>query len=48
MVVVSGHQRVRPVYAKALRVAGLVKTTRDGRGVRYSLTPLGRSLLDGQ
>jgi DNA-binding transcriptional ArsR family regulator len=35
-------------HAKALRTAGLVQTTRHGRGVRHSLTPLGRSLLDGQ
>jgi DNA-binding transcriptional ArsR family regulator len=34
-------------HAKALRMAGLVQTTRQGRAVRHSLTPLGRSLLDG-
>jgi DNA-binding transcriptional ArsR family regulator len=33
-------------HAKALRAAGLIQTTRQGRGVRHSLTPLGRSLLD--
>lgn len=35
-------------HAKALRTAGLVQTTRHGRSVRHSLTPLGRRLLDGQ
>lgn len=35
-------------HAKALRTAGLVQTTRHGRGVRHSLTLVGRSLLDGQ
>jgi len=35
-------------HAKALRTAGLVQTTRHGRSVLHSLTPLGRSLLDGQ
>jgi DNA-binding transcriptional ArsR family regulator len=35
-------------HAKALRTAGLVETTRHGRSVRHSLTPLGWSLLNGQ
>jgi DNA-binding transcriptional ArsR family regulator len=35
-------------HAKALRTAGLVQTIRHGRSVRHSLTPLGRSLLNGR
>ncbi len=34
-------------HATALRAAGLVHTVRRGRGVVHSLTPLGRSLLNG-
>jgi len=34
-------------HATALRAAGLVHTVRRGRGVNHSLTPLGRSLLNG-
>jgi DNA-binding transcriptional ArsR family regulator len=34
-------------HATALRASGLVQTVRRGRGVNHSLTPLGRSLLDG-
>jgi DNA-binding transcriptional ArsR family regulator len=34
-------------HATALRAAGLVTTVRRGRGVNHSLTPLGRSLLNG-
>jgi DNA-binding transcriptional ArsR family regulator len=34
-------------HATALRASGLVKTVRRGRGVNHSLTPLGRSLLNG-
>ncbi len=34
-------------HATALRSAGLVQTVRRGRGVNHSLTPLGRSLLNG-
>jgi DNA-binding transcriptional ArsR family regulator len=34
-------------HATALRASGLVQTVRRGRGVNHSLTPLGRSLLNG-
>jgi DNA-binding transcriptional ArsR family regulator len=34
-------------HAAALRASGLVQTVRRGRGVNHSLTPLGRSLLNG-
>jgi DNA-binding transcriptional ArsR family regulator len=34
-------------HAAALRASGLVQTVRRGRGVSHSLTPLGRSLLNG-
>jgi len=34
-------------HAKALRGADLIQTVRRGRGVRHFLTPLGRSLLNG-
>jgi len=34
-------------HATALRTAGLVHTVRRGRGVIHALTPLGRSLLNG-
>lgn len=34
-------------HATVLRDADLIQTTRDGRGVRHSLTSLGRTLLDG-
>ena len=34
-------------HAAALRASGLVHTVRRGRGVNHSLTPLGRSLLNG-
>lgn len=34
-------------HATALRASGLVQTVRRGRGVHHSLTPLGRSLLNG-
>jgi DNA-binding transcriptional ArsR family regulator len=34
-------------HAAALRASGLVQTVRRGRGVTHSLTPLGRSLLNG-
>jgi DNA-binding transcriptional ArsR family regulator len=34
-------------HASALRGAGLVRTVRRGRSVSHSLTPLGRSLLNG-
>lgn len=34
-------------HAKALREADLIQTVRRGRGVHHSLTPLGRSLLNG-
>jgi DNA-binding transcriptional ArsR family regulator len=34
-------------HATALRASGLVQTVRLGRGVNHSLTPLGRSLLNG-
>jgi DNA-binding transcriptional ArsR family regulator len=34
-------------HATALRTSGLVQTVRRGRGVHHSLTPLGRSLLNG-
>ena len=34
-------------HATALRASGLVLTVRRGRGVNHSLTPLGRSLLNG-
>ncbi len=34
-------------HATALRASGLVQTVRCGRGVSHSLTPLGRSLLNG-
>ncbi len=34
-------------HATVLRRAGLVQTTRHGRSVRHSLTPLGRGLLSG-
>jgi DNA-binding transcriptional ArsR family regulator len=34
-------------HATALRASGLVHTVRRGRGVHHSLTPLGRSLLNG-
>jgi DNA-binding transcriptional ArsR family regulator len=34
-------------HAAALRGADLIRTERRGRGVCHSLTPLGRSLLDG-
>ena len=34
-------------HAAALRASGLVQTVRCGRGVNHSLTPLGRSLLNG-
>ncbi|HEX5115271.1 MAG TPA: winged helix-turn-helix domain-containing protein [Pseudonocardiaceae bacterium] len=33
------------VHAKALREAGLIRTTRAGCAVRHALTPLGRALL---
>ncbi|WP_189970872.1 hypothetical protein [Streptomyces violascens] len=33
-------------HAAALRTAGLVTTTREGRSVRHTLTPLGAGLLD--
>ncbi|WP_341865500.1 helix-turn-helix domain-containing protein [Kitasatospora cheerisanensis] len=32
--------------ATTLREAGLIATTREGRCVRHTLTPLGRDLLD--
>lgn len=35
-------------HAAVLRDADLIETIRTGRGVRHSLTPLGRSLLDGR
>jgi DNA-binding transcriptional ArsR family regulator len=45
----AGRLRVRPSsaseQARALRDAGLVHTTRHGKAVRHSLTPLGHSLL---
>ncbi len=34
-------------HAAVLRDADLIETIRNGRGVRHSLTPLGRSLLNG-
>jgi DNA-binding transcriptional ArsR family regulator len=34
-------------HATALRASGLVQTVRCGRAVNHSLTPLGRSLLNG-
>jgi DNA-binding transcriptional ArsR family regulator len=34
-------------HATALRGADLIQTARRGRSVRHSLTPLGRSLLNG-
>jgi DNA-binding transcriptional ArsR family regulator len=34
-------------HAAALRASGLVQTARRGRSVSHSLTPLGRSLLNG-
>lgn len=34
-------------HATALRASGLIQTVRLGRGVNHSLTPLGRSLLNG-
>jgi hypothetical protein len=34
-------------HATALRASGLVQTVRRGRGVNNSLTPLGRTLLNG-
>ena len=34
-------------HTTALRASGLVQTVRRGRGVNHSLTPLGRSLLNG-
>jgi len=34
-------------HATALRASGLVQTVRRGRSVNHSLTPLGRSLLNG-
>jgi DNA-binding transcriptional ArsR family regulator len=34
-------------HATALRASGLVQTVRRGRRVNHSLTPLGRSLLNG-
>ena len=34
-------------HATALRASGLVQTVRRGRRVHHSLTPLGRSLLNG-
>ena len=34
-------------HATALRASGLVQTVRSGRSVHHSLTPLGRSLLNG-
>lgn len=34
-------------HATALRGAGLIRTERRGRGVRHSLTPLGRGMLGG-
>jgi DNA-binding transcriptional ArsR family regulator len=34
-------------HAATLRASGLVHTVRRGRGVNHSLTPLGRSLLNG-
>jgi|GEM_PF-1025664 len=34
-------------HATALRASGLVRTVRRGRRVHHSLTPLGRSLLNG-
>ena len=34
-------------HATALRGAGLIRTERSGKGVRHSLTPLGRGMLGG-
>jgi hypothetical protein len=44
--VAEAHARA-PEHATALRASGLVQTVRRGRGVNHSLTPLGRSLLNG-
>ena len=34
-------------HAAVLRDANLILTSREGRAVRHSLTPLGRNLLNG-